>query len=155
MTQTIIALGFAVGLALTAPAANAACTDPDLNAVRDEVLAACPCTGNHGQYVSCVNREVREAVREGRLDVNCKGKVTRCAARSTCGKKSGFVTCTLCEPGACVEGLCADGVTACSETTPCPLEVRRCTTKSDAALCELRGGIVGDGSCCQASCSEQ
>ena len=97
MRRLVLGLALAGGIALFTSPALAACTDPDAPAVRDDILASCPCTGNHGQHVSCVAHAVKDAVSSGLLDVNCKGKVVRCAARSTCGKKSGFVTCTVCE----------------------------------------------------------
>jgi hypothetical protein len=160
MRGSFAALVLAAGMVVLAPGARAACTDPDAPAVRDRILAACPCEGNHGQYVRCVAHAVKDAVRSGELDVNCKGKVTRCAARSTCGHKSGFVTCTLCEPGTCTGGLCDDGVTACDELTPCPAAVRRCSKKSDESRCVVPPGapagstvVVSTGSCCHASCA--
>jgi len=111
-----------------------------------------PCTGNHGQYVSCVAHHARDAVRNGDLDVNCKGKVTRCAARSTCGKKTGFVTCPICEPGTCTNGFCDDGTTACADSSTCPPVVAHCSTKSSDMHCTDRGGTPGSGSCCDATC---
>jgi hypothetical protein len=142
-------------LALGASVARAGCNDSDLGTVRDRILADCPCTGNHGQYVSCVAREVREAVGSGELDTNCKGKVVRCAARSTCGKKEGFVTCTRCVPGTCTAGFCDDGVTGCIDSSTCPQVVDRCSTKSSPEHCAAQGGIVGHGSCCHASCTPE
>ena len=129
-----------------------ACDNPAAAAtIRASIASACPCTTatNHGQYVSCVNRQVRQAVASGALPTNCKGAVTRCAARSTCGKKSGFVTCTECQPGTCTNGFCDDGTTACTSSTTCPAVVTHCSTKSNAALCT---GVVGSGSCCDATC---
>jgi hypothetical protein len=153
MKRIALVLAAAGAIVLSTSGARAGCNDPDLDTVRDRVLAACPCTGNHGQYVSCVAREVREAVASDELDTNCKGKVVRCAARSTCGKKEGFVTCTICVPGTCTEGLCDDGVTACTDSATCPQVVDRCSTKSSALHCEANGGIVSQGSCCHASCA--
>ena len=157
-----LALGFVLagGIALFASPALSACTDPDAPAVRDEILASCPCTGNHGQHVSCVAHALKEAVASGRLDVNCKGKVVRCAARSTCGKKDGFVTCSVCDPGTCTNGLCDDGVTTCTDSSECAAVLRRCSTKSDASKCAVPASappgatvVVGSGSCCAASCA--
>jgi len=153
MTKITVLLAALGALTLSASTANAGCNDPDLDRIRDGILADCPCTGNHGQYVSCVTRGVRDAVSSGDLDTNCKGKVVRCAARSTCGKKEGFVTCTICEPGTCTDGFCDNGVTACIDSTTCPQVVDRCSTKSSAEHCAARGGIVGHGSCCHASCT--
>jgi len=153
MMKIVVMLAAVGALALSASTASSGCNDPDVDTVRDRLLAECPCTGNHGQYVSCVAHEVRAAVTSGELDTNCKGKVVRCAARSTCGKKEGFVTCTICEPGTCTESFCDDGVTACTDGTQCPQVLDRCSMKSSAEHCLARGGIVGQGSCCHASCT--
>src|SRR5215469_737742 len=138
--------GFVVvtGLTLLGPAAHAGCKDPRVAAVRAQIDSACPCTGNHGQFVSCVAHHVNAAVKNGDLDGNCKGAVTRCAARSTCGKKSGFVTCAIC--------VCDDGVTMCTDSSMCPGVVNHCSTKSSAELCAAKGGVAGSGSCCDATC---
>jgi hypothetical protein len=145
VTLTIAVLGLSRG-------AQARCTDPRVETVRAQITSSCQCNGNHGQYVSCVAHAVRDAVSNGDLDVNCKGAVTKCAARSTCGKKSGFVTCTICEAGTCENGFCDDGTTACVDDSTCAQVVKRCSTKSSAEKCEARGGIVGTGSCCDAAC---
>jgi hypothetical protein len=142
-----------VAMALSiAGSAHGRCADPAAAAALRATLAAdCPCTAstNHGQYVSCVNRHIRDAVAKQQLPTNCKGAVTRCAARSTCGKKTGFVTCSRCEAGTCASGFCDDGVTACSTSATCPGVVTHCSTKSSAELCM---GVVGSGSCCDATC---
>ena len=160
MQRLVLGVLFAGGLALAASSAPAACTDPDAPAVRDDILASCPCTGNHGQHVSCVAHKVKDAVSSGLLDVNCKGKVVRCAARSTCGKKDGFVTCSVCDPGTCTNGLCDDGVTTCTDSSECAAVLRRCSTKSDPSKCVVPASappgatvVVGSGSCCAASCA--
>ena len=155
MRRVLLALTVAGALGLLASVANAGCSDSRVDQVRADINTACPCTGNHGQYVSCVNRHVREAVANGQLDVNCKGAVTRCAARSTCGKKSGFVTCALCDPGTCTNGFCDDGTTACSDSSTCPLVLNRCSTKSSSDHCAAKGGFAGSGSCCDATCPPQ
>jgi hypothetical protein len=178
MRTLIVAVAVAWTATLAASVANAGCSDPRLPAVRDSILASCqadssngsgPCTGNHGQYVSCVARAANDAVRNSQLDPNCKGKITHCAARSTCGKKEGFVTCTLCNPGTCTiptgatAGTCDDGTTSCTDSSTCPPVVNRCTIKSDASKCVVRAGApegstaVADPSsgatCCHASCT--
>jgi hypothetical protein len=178
MRKLAIAVAVAGSAALIASVANAGCSDPRLPAVRDSILASCQsassdgsgsCTGNHGQYVSCVARAANTAVRNDELDTNCKGKVTRCAARSTCGKKEGFVTCTICNPGTCTipsgstAGTCDDGTTSCTDSSTCPPVVDRCSIKSDASRCVVNGGApagstaVVDSStgatCCHASCT--
>jgi hypothetical protein len=146
---TLLTIGL---VTLIAGSAHARCNDSRVDSVRAQILAACPCNGNHGQYVSCVAHAIRDAVRNGDVDPNCKGAVTRCAARSTCGKKDGFVTCTICEPGTCTNGLCDDGVTACMDDAGCPAVVNKCSVKSTAERCEARGGLAGSGSCCNAVC---
>ena len=135
-------------------AAGAACADPAAAAaVRQQIASVCVCTQatNHGQYVSCVAHQVKQAVANG-LPTNCKGAVVRCASRSTCGKKAGFVTCCFAFPGTCTTGLCQDGTTACVDASTCPV-VTKCRTKSSADLCTARGGSPGTGSCCDAVCS--
>ena len=135
--------------------------EPFRCAVETAVAARCPCNlgvpagtvaANHGQYVSCVAHHVRDAVRNGDVATNCKGAVTRCAARSTCGKKSGFVTCARCDAGTCTSGVCDDGVTVCTDSSQCPPVLNHCSTKSTAEACEARGGVAGTGSCCDAVC---
>ncbi len=153
MTKLIAALAATAAVALSALPAAAGCSDAALASVRARILAGCPCNGNHGQYVSCVARAVREAAASGELDTNCKGKVVHCAARSTCGKKDTSVTCAFCGPGTCTGGHCDDGVTACTSSTQCPPVVNRCSTRSSPEMCTQNGGIVGHGSCCSASCT--
>jgi hypothetical protein len=159
-TSIGLVLTLAGSLTFLTTVAKAGCNDPDLDTVRDRVLADCPCNGNHGQYVSCIAHEIRTAVASGELDVNCKGAVVRCAARSTCGHKTGFVACTICNPGTCTDGLCDDGVTACTDSTQCAPVVDRCSTKSSADHCVVPANapagstaVAGSGSCCQASCT--
>ena len=113
----------------------------------DDPTTGCPCDGqtNHGQYVSCVAHKVRELAHQGAIPTNCKGKVTRCAARSTCGK-DGFVTCTrpvsTCDTAT---STCAnDPTVSCTVDADCGT---RCSTKSAADKCEAPG-VVGTGSCC-------
>src|SRR3989449_8147866 len=152
MRRVLLALALAGGFSLLASISHAGCNDPDVDSVRATINSECPCTGNHGQYVSCVAHPARDAVRNGDLDVNCKGKVTRCAARSTCGKKTGFVTYAICEPGTCTNGFCDDGTTACADSSTCPPVVTHCSAKSSGDLCAARGGTTGSGSCCDETC---
>ena len=153
MRRIAFALALLGGIGVTGSVASAGCNDARVAQVRAQINQSCPCTGNHGQYVSCVAHNVRTAVKNGDLDVNCTGAVTRCAARSTCGKKSGFVTCAICSPGTCTNSLCDDGVTACTDSSTCPPVLDHCSTKSTTDLCTARGGISGSGSCCDASCT--
>ena len=151
MVAWLVSGGFMVGTAA------AKCDNPAMaEAVRASIASMCVCDAstNHGRYVSCVAHAVKAAVANG-LPTNCKGTVTRCAARSTCGKK-GFVTCCFASPGTCTitgtTGLCQDGTTPCTVATQCPV-VTRCRTKSSADLCTAAGGSPGSGSCCDAVCS--
>jgi len=162
MRSLIIAFMLAAGIGLAGSQVRAAeCSGPEFRAVRDSILQGCPCTGNHGAHVSCVAHAVKQAVADGDLDVSCKGKVVRCGARSTCGHKLGFVTCSICDPGTCTNGLCDDGLTACADSSTCAAVLRRCSTKSDASKCKvpesspLSTVVVGSGSCCAASCVVQ
>ncbi|GEM_PF-802002 len=116
----------------------APCVDPAaVAAVRAAAEARCPCAAatNHGQYVKCVAGVAKAAVAGGELPKSCKGAVVACAARSTCGKPAGSVTC--CRTN-------AKGVT-------------RCAIKASASKCKAPkggGACVGTApSCCEA-CSQ-
>jgi hypothetical protein len=58
---------------------------------RAAIAAACPCTGmkNHGQYVTCVRKQV-SAMRRTGCEVK---KLARCAAASICGRPQAPVVC--------------------------------------------------------------
>src|SRR5262245_4332952 len=151
-TSVWVLLGFAMSLGTAR--AYAACDNPAMaEQVRAQIATTCICNSatNHGRYVSCVAHAVRDAVANG-LPTNCKGAVTRCAARSTCGKKSGFVTCCSASSGTCENGVCQDGVTACSGDPNCPPRTR-CSVKSSSDRCTAQGGSPGTGSCCDAVCT--
>ena len=122
-------------------------------AIEAAVEAQCNCLGaaNHGAFVRCATRLARAAVKAGTLSKDCKRAVKDCAARSTCGKP-GFVTCCFANPGTCTNGLCQDGVTACTTAANCP-SVTKCHIKSNAGACSTAGGSPGSGSCCDAMCS--
>jgi hypothetical protein len=149
-----LAMGFVSVVLLTLPARFVAAgvdCEPARCAVQAAVDAACPCDAatNHGKHVSCVAHVVKDLSRQGLVPTNCKGKVKRCAARSTCGKKPGFVTCTVptdvCDPGTLT---CLGNPTlACATDADCGT---RCRTKSSAEKCPAPG-VVGSGTCC-ASC---
>ena len=112
----------------------------------------CPCSSatNHGQYLRCVVH-FRNVLRKSKcLTGTERHTMASCAARSTCGKKADFVTCSECQPGTCTNGFCDDGTTACTSSATCPPVVTRCSIKSSAALC---AGVVGSGSCCDATCT--
>jgi hypothetical protein len=156
-----LASSVGAGRALAAPAC-----DPDAVAVvAAQVAATCPCEGktspsgeltawkNHGQYVSCVGRERNRLAKQLQLAKSCVRTATRCAARSTCGKREGFVSCRIPDPcsdptpDGSAEGACSDDPTiACDTAADCP--VLRCSIKSRADLCAAQGGIAGTGSCC-------
>lgn len=99
---------------------------------RAEVAASCDCNAlTHGDYVSCAAAVANARALAGSLPNNCKGKVKRCAARSTCGKP-GFVTCCRTK---------ATGVTKCSTKS----SADRCTPPAGGTAC------VGQfSSCCDA-----
>jgi hypothetical protein len=151
----------AVALALVATGARAQDTELTCEDARcmfqGEVDARCPCSGNrnHGQYVKCVGQVIRELTAANPEFKNCRGKLVRCAARSTCGKE-GFVTCTRVELGTCdtSTGFCLDeGITdvACTTNDQCVVG-SRCSTKRSAEQCTDRGGIVGDSPTCCSDC---
>jgi hypothetical protein len=123
------------------PAVQAAVTD-----------CGCDTAENHGKYVSCVARAVNGLAKDRTIDRQCKGKIKRCAARSTCGKDN-FETCTRGQT--CVNGTCANANQACAVDTDCPTDVK-CSVKRIAPpptpdRCVANGGTTGSGSCC-ASC---
>lgn len=151
--MTRAGLVFAVAWMLSAggPATVAAQVDcePARCAVQQAISAECSCDGasNHGRYVSCVAHVVRRLSDAGTIPTNCKGKVKRCAARSTCGKP-GFVTCRFatdtCDQATltCVENPALTCVTALDCGS-------RCSTKRSAEICTAQSGTVGGtGSCC-------
>jgi hypothetical protein len=153
MTRTLT-LAIAAVLALL-PAARASATPSDCEAARcvvqTQVNEQCPCdpSTNHGQYVSCVAHVVKQLSKNGTIPTNCKGKVTRCAARSTCGK-SGFITCT---PTCNIVPPATTGTCANDPMVPC-------TSNSDCGACHTRrattcpsGTTAGSGTCCAACAS--
>ena len=156
------AVAFMTAALLAVPAARAL-AQIDCSAARcaaQAAIAQCPCDAdNHGRYVSCVAHAVNQLARDGTIPPNCKGKVTRCAARSTCGKP-GFVTCLIptefgtCDltstPGTCAVGTSVVGDGTCAADTDCVVSTR-CTIKRAADLCTAAGGAVGtNSSCCAA-----
>ena len=131
------------------------------------LAAACPCDGapgsvapwrNHGQYVRCVVH-LRNGLRKAGCfsDDSFRRTVTRCAARSTCGKQKTVLCCRY-ERGACKgDPNPADGIAAgeCSNdaSRPCNADPD-CITSTvglarDPAACTNDGGTpVGSGSIC-------
>ncbi len=152
MRRVPLVIGLASCLVLAAPPSTRA---DDCEAARcateRAIAASCPCdeASNHGRYVSCVARQVRALVASGAVPPRCKGKVVRCAARSTCGKRAGFVTCRI-PVDTCdlATGTCTgDPTVACATDLDCGA---RCKIASSAERCTARGGTPGTGSCCDA-----
>jgi hypothetical protein len=152
--------GFVLALTILAAASPARAErvdcDPARCAVQAAIAAECPCEAaiNHGQYVSCVAHIVRRFASDGTIPITCKGKVTRCAAKSTCGK-AGFVTCqvptdTCTIATGAVTGTCADDPTiVCATDLDCGAT---CKIKSSADRCAGLGGAVGTANTCCAAC---
>lgn len=149
-TAVALLLGYGVASAAEADCAAARC------ASQEAINAQCACDNpdftNHGSYVRCVAHVVNTLARDGVIPTNCKGRIRRCAARSTCGKE-GFVTCTVVLPGtcdvatgACLEGTLAEGLTACVTDADC-IAGTRCSTKRSAENCPV-DAIVSSGTCC-------
>ena len=102
---------------------------------RTQVASQCDCANapDHGTYVRCAADIAStdaglDPMDPNFLPSNCKGKVKKCAAKSTCGKL-GFVTCCVTKNGAPV-----------------------CKTKKDAEHCTAKSGTVGSCRSCCDSC---
>jgi len=144
---------------VTLAAAEKIDCEPARCAAQSAIAQQCPAceeATNHGQYVSCVAHVVRSLAANGTIPVNCKGKVTRCAARSTCGKP-GFVTCHI-PTSECIipvgspTGTCEnDPSVVCSDDLQCG---SKCKIKSTSERCTDRGGTVGTETTCCASCTQ-
>lgn len=119
------------------------------------VAACCPCGDpqfrNHGQYVRCVAHATNALRDAGCLDFEARRSLRRCAARSTCNKPEGFVTCCVEQLVACEDGVCvgSEPPLACTTSEECP-PTTRCTIKREEDRCLERGGQPGTGSCCAA-----
>jgi hypothetical protein len=124
-----------------------------------DAINGCPCpdASNHGRYVSCVAHAVKAVADAGTIPKNCKGKVVRCAARSTCGKP-GFVVCKIPVYGTCdlSTSLCSEGTSVlldgtCAADTDCVVTTK-CKIKSSEQRCLDRGGTADPNSttCCAA-----
>ena len=146
-----LAAAIAIGLPALATASRPDC-EPARCAVQAAIADECTCetATNHGRYVSCVAHVVKQLSRQGLVPTNCKGKLTRCAANSVCGKP-GFVTCLIptdtCDltTGFCVE----DPTIACTTDVDCGA---KCKIKSSAESCVDRGGTPSASATCCASC---
>jgi hypothetical protein len=89
-------------LAATSPVSASCVTErcgvehqPDVEALRAEIEAACDCPGsaNHRAYTRCAKTRVRTAQRNGRVSKACGRAVTQCEVRSTCGREGAVVCC--------------------------------------------------------------
>ncbi len=135
---------------------EAARCNPDLQTAISS--CGCPDAGNHGSYVSCVAHAAKRAASTGTIPTNCKGKVTRCAARSTCGKP-GFVVCKIPVYGTCdlTTATCSEGTSlladgSCAADTDCLVETK-CKIKSSDQRCTDAGGTSDPSSAtCCATC---
>lgn len=143
-----------VGLLLLTSSGWHALAQEDCESFRcafQQQLDACSCdgAGNHGKYVSCVAHQVKQLVANG-LPTHCKGKLVRCAARSTCGKE-GFVTCNIPVDVCDLTTLTctADPTHTCATDADCGV---RCKIKSSEQRCTDAGGTVGTAGTCCSSC---
>jgi hypothetical protein len=131
VVRGLLALSVVLGVARASQAGCGA--DPgdnqkviDARADAESQCGPCAAATNHGVYVSCVAGVANDRANNNLLPKNCKGKVKKCAAKSSCGKP-GFVTC-------CITN---------SKGTKCKL-------KKDATACTDKGGTVNTthSSCC-------
>jgi hypothetical protein len=151
--HAFFALAF-LAFAVPTRAAQIDC-EPARCATQAAINAECSCAGagNHGQFVSCVVHVVKRLSDSGAVPDECRGKVARCAARSTCGKP-GFVTCQLTRPGTCdlATATCVGNPSvACTTDVACA--TTRCKTSSSAERCTAAGGVVGAATTCCATCA--
>ena len=161
----ILALGVFASLVVGGQAVYAKQVDcePARCALQAAIDQACPCSigvpagttaANHGQHVSCVAHQVNKLAKSGMIPKNCKGKITKCAAKSICGK-TGFVVCDIPLLGMCdtTTGTCMNNTAvACMSNADCVIGTQ-CKIKSSSDLCTAAGGSVGTGSTCCADCS--
>src|SRR5213593_1334765 len=89
----VLGLSLLLGAAGTGWAGGCGSTPTDEQAVIDARAAAedqchCATATDHGDYVSCVAgvAKARSETDPPQLPKYCKGKVKKCAAKSTCGK---------------------------------------------------------------------
>jgi hypothetical protein len=122
--------GLALGMASAARADRCA-NDAAVAAARAAAEAQCHCAlaANHGDYVRCVSDAANALVDASALPKECKGRVTSCAAHSTCGKPDAVTCCRTDRRGK-----------------------TKCSIKNSADKCRApRGGSAtpgGAGSCC-------
>jgi hypothetical protein len=120
-------------------------------AAQSAIDAACPCeeATSHGRYVRCVTRATKDLVSK-----SCRDEIIRCAARSTCGRDEGAVTCLTPELGKCnhPSNTCAhDPSISCQNNKDCVASTR-CRVRGSADECVAKGGTVGTGTSCCAPC---
>ena len=131
-------------------------------AVQSTVEQRCPCAAavTHGAYVRCVAQVLKELAADATIPVHCKGSIKRCAARSTCGRGAGAVTCDIPKvPGTCAVGLgfCIhpDGsilyAHSCASDADCVIE-SRCRISASAERCTAQGGAVASRASCCTQC---
>jgi len=115
---------------------------------------ACPCdaAANHGQYVRCVAREVKQLAADGMLGRSCRGKAVSCAARSACGhadRLTCFVPTDQCDVAT---HTCVGAPTVtCTVNLDCGSQ---CGVMRSVADCTAAGGTVDTTrSCCSAGCA--
>jgi len=152
MRKLVTLVTLVIGLSGLAWAGRPDC-EPARCAVQSTIARECPCAEatNHGQYVSCVAHVVKRLSQQGLVPTNCKGKITRCSAGSTCGKP-GFVTCLI-PTDTCdlTTGTCTDDpAIVCTTDVDCGA---KCKVKSSTDGCTSRGGVVGTATNCCASCA--
>src|SRR5688572_12438280 len=111
--------------------------EPDLSDIanaRAAVEANCDCAAaeNHGSYVSCAVDQINANLQ----NKSCRGKVKRCAARSTCGKP-GFVTCCITknEKTKCKTKSSADLCVAPNDGTACVGQLPSCCDACVGGTC--------------------
>jgi hypothetical protein len=128
LASTLVWLSLLVAIPAPAFARCDPTTEPDKSDVanaRAAVAANCDCADatSRGEYVRCATQQAEAAL----LNRGCRGRVKKCASKSTCGKP-GSVTCCRTNNGE-----------------------SKCRTMRSAASCEAKGGTVGTcTSCCDA-----
>lgn len=146
-----------VGSAAAQPAPGSCPAD-----VGQALAEACPCDGpqpwkNHGKYVSCVVRLRNELRKAGCLDDAAKREISRCAARSTCGKAGAVLCCSWDTSGVCDDpvedgtaaGTCSnDAAVACDTSLDCVKASAAKVSRSEDACTAAGGTSIGGGSVC-------
>ena len=160
--KLVTALGIAALLVISGLSSPAVAQDTELTCedarclFQQQIDDACSCDDatNHGQYVKCAGRVIREITKANPELGNCRGRLVRCAARSTCGK-AGFVTCIRpTELGTCdaTTLVCSAPVGQICATNDDCVVATKCSTKRSAEKCTERGGTVGVTATCCSNC---